>query len=132
MLYVNGSYIQTDDLRAICAKIGGFDINTNGIYKGCTSLTSTSTGVYMGTNGLRLYSAANKVGFTFDANKGSFEILNARINFTSENGELYIERDKNTGAISCRKGLHIIQAGLVVLQMASHPQPILMNSDWLV
>lgn len=107
MLYVNGSYIQTDDLRAICAKIGGFTIGTNGIYKGCTSLTSTSTGVYMGTNGLRLYSAANKVGFTFDANKGSFEILNARINFTSENGELYIERDKNTGAISCRKGLHI-------------------------
>lgn len=107
MLYVNGSYIQTDDLRAICAKIGGFDINANGIYKGCTSLTSTSTGVYMGTNGLRLYSAANKVGFTFDANKGSFEILNARINFTSVNGELYIERDKNTGAISCRKGLHI-------------------------
>ena len=107
MLYVNGSYIQTDDLRAICAKIGGFNINTNGIYKGCTSLTSTSTGVYMGTNGLRLYSAANKVGFTFDANKGSFEILNARINFTSVNGELYIERDKNTGAISCRKGLHI-------------------------
>lgn len=106
-LYVNGSYIQTDDLRAICAKIGGFNINANGIYKGCTSLTSTSTGVYMGTNGLRLYSAANKVGFTFDANKGSFEILNARINFTSENGELYIERDKNTGAISCRKGLHI-------------------------
>lgn len=107
MLYVNGSYVKTDDLRAICAKIGGFDINANGIYKGCTSLTSTSTGVYMGTNGLRLYSATNKVGFTFDANKGSFEILNARINFTSENGELYIERDKNTGAISCRKGLHI-------------------------
>lgn len=108
MLYVNGSYIQTDDLRAICAKIGGFDINTNGIYKGCTSLTSTTTGVYVGTNGLRLYSASNKASFTFNASNGTFEILNAKISFRkSDDVQGYIGIDSQTGAISCRKGLHI-------------------------
>lgn len=108
MLYVNGSYIQTDDLRAICAKIGGFDINTNGIYKGCTSLTSTTTGVYVGTNGLRLYSASNKASFTFNTSNGTFEILNAKISFRkSDDVQGYIGMDSQTGAISCRKGLHI-------------------------
>lgn len=107
-LYVNGSYIKTDDLRAICAKIGGFDINTNGIYKGCTSLTSTSTGVYMGTNGLRLYSASNKASFTFNTSNGTFEILNAKISFRkSDDVQGYIGIDSQTGAISCCKGLHI-------------------------
>lgn len=108
MLYVNGSYIQTDDLRAICAKIGGFDINTNGIYKGCTSLTSATTGVYVGTNGLRLYSASNKASFTFNTSNGTFEILNAKISFRkSDDVQGYIGIDSQTGAISCRKGLHI-------------------------
>lgn len=108
MLYVNGSYIKTDDLRAICAKIGGFDINANGIYKGCTSLASTTTGVYMGTNGLRLYSATNRASFTFNTSNGTFEILNAKISFRkSDDVQGYIGIDSQTGAISCRKGLHI-------------------------
>lgn len=108
MLYVNGSYVKTDDLRAICAKIGGFDINANGIYKGCTSLTSTTTGVYMGTNGLRLYSATNRASFTFNTSNGTFEILNAKISFRkSDDVQGYIGIDSQTGAISCRKGLHI-------------------------
>lgn len=108
MLYVNGSYIQTDDLRVICAKIGGFDINTNGIYKGCTSLTSTTTGTYIGTNGLRIYSASNKASFTFNTSNGTFEILNAKISFRkNDDVQGYIGIDSQTGAISCRKGLHI-------------------------
>lgn len=53
-LYVKGKYIDVDDLKAIGAKIGGFTIGNTSIYNGCTSLTSTAAGVYLGTTGIMI------------------------------------------------------------------------------
>ena len=103
-LYVKGKYIDVDDLRAICAKIGGFDINANGIYKGCTSLTSTTKGVYIGANGLRFYardSNGRESSFTFNTSNGSFSIIGAVIKL----GDSRLSYDD--GALTIKYGLHV-------------------------
>ena len=103
-LYVKGKYIDVDDLRAICAKIGGFDINVNGIYKGCTSLTSTTKGVYIGANGLRFYardSNGRESSFTFNTSNGSFSIIGAVIKL----GDSRLSYDD--GALTIKYGLHV-------------------------
>ena len=42
-------------ITATSGKIGGFTISASAIYKGTSSLTSKSAGVYVGTNGIRVY-----------------------------------------------------------------------------
>lgn len=103
-LYVKGKYIDVDDLRAICAKIGGFNINANGIYKGCTSLTSTTKGVYIGTNGLRFYASdsnGRESSFTFNTSNGSFSIIGAAIKL----GDSRLSYDD--GALTIKYGMHV-------------------------
>ena len=67
-LYVKGKYIDVDDLKALNATIGGFNIGNASIANGCTGLTSKTKGVYIGTNGLRFYSSdsnGRESSFTF-------------------------------------------------------------------
>lgn len=42
-------------ITATSGQIGGFTISASAIYKGTNSLTSKTAGVYVGTNGLRVY-----------------------------------------------------------------------------
>lgn len=44
----------TGKITASSGKIGGFTISASAIYKGTSSLTNTSNGVYVGTNGIRI------------------------------------------------------------------------------
>ena len=103
-LYVKGSYIDVDDLKALKATIGGFVIGTSGIYKGCTSLTSKAKGVYIGTNGLRFYSSdsnGRESSFTFDTSNASFSIIGSVIKM----GASRLSYDD--GALTIKYGLHV-------------------------
>lgn len=79
-LYSNGSSVfkATKDgvevigkITASSGKIGGFSIGSSAIYNGTTSLTSTTAGVYVGTNGIRVY--GSKGSFTAD-NQGNVKL----------------------------------------------------------
>lgn len=103
-LYVKGSYIDVDDLKALKATIGGFIIGASGIYKGCTSLTSKTKGVYIGTNGLRFYSSdsnGRESSFTFDTSNASFSIIGSVIKM----GASRLSYDD--GALTIKYGLHV-------------------------
>lgn len=103
-LYVNGSYIDVDDLKALKATIGGFAIGASGIYKGCTSLTSKEKGVYIGTNGIRFYSSdteGREHSLTFDSTKGALGIVGASIVLGAST--LSYER----GAMTVKYGMHV-------------------------
>ena len=103
-LYVKGSYIDVDDLKALKATIGGFIIGASGIYKGCTSLTSKVKGVYIGTNGLRFYSSdsnGRESSFTFDTSNASFSIIGSVIKM----GASRLSYDD--GALTIKYGLHV-------------------------
>lgn len=103
-LYVKGSYIDVDDLKALKATIGGFVIGASGIYKGCTSLTSKAKGVYIGTNGLRFYSSdsnGRESSFTFDTSNASFSIIGPVIKM----GASRLSYDD--GALTIKYGLHV-------------------------
>lgn len=103
-LYVKGSYIDVDDLKALKATIGGFVIGASGIYKGCTSLTSKAKGVYIGTNGLRFYSSdsnGRESSFTFDTSNASFSIIGSVIKM----GASRLSYDD--GALTIKYGLHV-------------------------
>lgn len=109
-LYVKGTYIDVDDLKALKATIGGFTIGTSGIYKGCTSLTSTGQGVYMGTNGLRLYSkdsSSNEISFTFDLAKKAISLIGTSLLFKMRNFSDKATLDGSDGTITCKYGLHV-------------------------
>ena len=56
---VTADKIKADSLEAIAAKIGGFNIGGGAIYSGTNSIASTTAGVYLGTNGIRLYQNSN-------------------------------------------------------------------------
>lgn len=56
---ITADKISVDTLEAICAKIGGFNIGSKAIYNGTSSLTSTTAGIYLGTDGIRNYKDAN-------------------------------------------------------------------------
>lgn len=56
---VTADKITVDSLEAIVAKIGGFTINSNAIYKGTDSKSSTVSGIYLGTDAIRAYSGAS-------------------------------------------------------------------------
>ena len=69
-LYINGEYIKSktitadlidvDTLDAIVAKIGGFVVGSTSIHtSGRNSMTSTTQGVYIGTNGFSVYKDAS-------------------------------------------------------------------------
>lgn len=49
-----GTYIETAG-----GKIGGFIIGANELYKGTSSMTSTTAGIYVGSGGIRQYNNAN-------------------------------------------------------------------------
>lgn len=108
-LYVKGKYIDVDDLRAICAKIGGFDINANGIYKGCTSLTSTVAGVYIGTNGLRLYANNNgkEASFTFNVASKTASFVGVSLAFAYNNFSDKAILNGLDGTVTCKYGFHV-------------------------
>lgn len=106
-LYVKGKYIDVDDLKALNATIGGFTIGTSGIYKGCTSLTSTTTGVYIGTNGLRFY-ASRESNVTFDITNKKATFVGATLAFRLDPTyglQAIINGDDQT--ITCKYGLHV-------------------------
>lgn len=42
-------------METIAGKIGGWDISSTAIYKGCISMNSTFSGTYIGTDGIRQY-----------------------------------------------------------------------------
>lgn len=109
-LYVKGSYIDVDDLKALKATIGGFIIGGGGIYKGCTSLASTGQGVYMGTDGLRLYSkdsSSNEISFTFDLAKKAISLIGTSLLFKMRNFSDKATLDGSDGTITCKYGLHV-------------------------
>lgn len=103
-LYVKGKYIDVDDLKALNATIGGFNIGNISIANGCTELTSKTKGVYIGTNGLRFYSSdsnGRESSFTFNTSNGSFAIVGAAIKL----GDSRLSYDD--GALTVKYGLHV-------------------------
>lgn len=58
VLSLNGS-ITTGDITATGGTVGGFTIGDSAVYMGTTGLSSTSEGVYIGTDGIRLYSSSS-------------------------------------------------------------------------
>lgn len=103
-LYVKGKYIDVDDLKALNATIGGFNIGNTSIANGCTGLTSKTKGVYIGTNGLRFYSSdfnGRESSFTFNTSNGSFAIVGAAIKM----GDSRLSYDD--GALTVKYGLHV-------------------------
>ena len=103
-LYVKGKYIDVDDLKALNATIGGFNIGNASIANGCTGLTSKTKGVYIGTNGLRFYSSdynGRESSFTFNTSNGSFTIVGAAIKL----GDSRLSYDD--GALTVKYGLHV-------------------------
>lgn len=103
-LYVKGKYIDVDDLKALNATIGGFNIGNASIANGCTGLTSKTKGVYIGTNGLRFYSSdsnGRESSFTFNTSNGSFAIVGAAIKL----GDSRLSYDD--GALTIKYGLHV-------------------------
>lgn len=103
-LYVKGKYIDVDDLKALNATIGGFNIGNAYIANGCTGLTSKTKGVYIGTNGLRFYSSdynGRESSFTFNTSNGSFAIVGAAIKL----GDSRLSYDD--GALTVKYGLHV-------------------------
>lgn len=103
-LYVKGKYIDVDDLKALNATIGGFNIGNISIDNGCTGLTSKTKGVYIGTNGLRFYSSdfnGRESSFTFNTSNGSFAIVGAAIKL----GDSRLSYDD--GALTVKYGLHV-------------------------
>ena len=56
VLSLNGS-ITTGDITATGGTVGGFTIGDSAVYKGTSGLSSTTSGVYIGTDGIRLYSS---------------------------------------------------------------------------
>ena len=108
-LYVKGKYIDVDDLKALNATIGGFTIGTSGIYKGCTSLTSTAAGVYIGTNGLRLYANNNgkEASFTFNVANKTASFVGVSLAFAYNNFSDKATLNGLDGTITCKYGLHV-------------------------
>lgn len=108
-LYVKGKYIDVDDLKALNATIGGFTIGTSGIYKGCTSLTSTAAGVYIGTNGLRLYANNNgkEASFTFNVANKTASFVGVSLAFAYNNFSDKATLNGLDGTITCKYGFHV-------------------------
>ena len=105
-IYMKGSYIDVNDLKALNATIGGFSIGTSGIYKGCTSITSTGQGVYVGTNGIRLY-VNNDINLTFDMAKRKMTLSGVQIEFKKNANAERAVMDGRDGTVTCRYGLHV-------------------------
>ena len=55
---ITAEKISATSLETIVAKIGGFNINTTSLYNGTSSKTSTTAGIYLGTDAIRAYSSA--------------------------------------------------------------------------
>lgn len=85
----NGIYLGTDgialgkgafkatkngDLTATKGVIGGWTISASALYKNLSSLTGTTAGIYLGTNGIRVYKDA-KNNFTLTASNGRMALL---------------------------------------------------------
>lgn len=105
-IYMKGSYIDVNDLKALNATIGGFSIGSSGIYKGCTSITSTGQGVYVGTNGIRLY-VDNDINLTFDMAKRKMTLSGVQIEFKKNANAERAVMDGRDGTVTCRYGLHV-------------------------
>lgn len=106
-LYVKGKYIDVDDLKALNATIGGFNIGNASIANGCTGLTSNKKGVYIGTNGLRLY-ASRESNITFDISNDKATFVGVTLAFRSDPTyglQAIMNGDDQT--ITCKYGLHV-------------------------
>ena len=106
-LYVKGKYIDVDDLKALNATIGGFNIGNASIANGCTGLTSNKKGVYIGTNGLRLY-ASRESNITFDIPNNKATFVGVTLAFRSDPTyglQAIMNGDDQT--ITCKYGLHV-------------------------
>lgn len=106
-LYVKGKYIDVDDLKTLNATIGGFNIGNASIANGCTGLTSKTKGVYIGTNGLRLY-ASRESNITFDISNNKATFVGVTLAFRSDPTyglQAIMNGDDQT--ITCKYGLHV-------------------------
>lgn len=106
-LYVKGKYIDVDDLKSLNATIGGFNIGNASIANGCTGLTSNKKGVYIGTNGLRLY-ASRESNITFDISNDKATFVGVTLAFRSDPTyglQAIMNGDDQT--ITCKYGLHV-------------------------
>ena len=106
-LYVKGKYIDVDDLKTLNATIGGFNIGNASIANGCTGLTSKTKGVYIGTNGLRLY-ASRESNITFDISNNKATFVGVTLAFRSDPTyglQAIMNGDDRT--ITCKYGLHV-------------------------
>lgn len=57
---IDADAINVTDLRAFGATIGGWTIGTSALYNKTTSMTSTTAGTYIGTDGIRQYYSSTK------------------------------------------------------------------------
>lgn len=78
----SGSAYFKGEIQASSGKIGGFDISEKSIYNGCDSLTSTTAGTYIGTDGFKLYKDSTHY-FLYNSKNG-FELYGGSI--TTDNG----------------------------------------------
>ena len=113
-LYVKGKYIDVDDLKAIGAKIGGFTIGNTSIYNGCTSLTSTAAGVYLGTTGIMIRKDADNY-MRYSVSSGltlaGGTINAAKINSpTIKIGRATLSAQDTDSAMVVRNGMHVYNA----------------------
>lgn len=113
-LYVKGKYIDVDDLKAIGAKIGGFTIGNSSIYNGCTSLTSTVAGVYLGTTGIMIRKDADSY-MRYSVSSGltlaGGTINAAKINSpTIKIGRATLSAQDTDSAMVVRNGMHVYNA----------------------
>lgn len=103
---VTAAKISVTSLEAIVAKIGGFTINSTSIYKGTSSKTSTTAGIYLGTDAIRAYASADAYTHIEDGKltcvgaeiKGSIYLDNALYMYRSDEEEGYVKALYWTGS----------------------------------
>lgn len=86
-------------LQAPGGTIGGFTISTSAIYKSKTSYSSSTSGVYIGTDGIGLGAGAFYVTSAGALNASNVNITGGSIKLGSSNGNFYTKID--TSGIQC-------------------------------
>lgn len=88
------------EMRAIKGNIAGFTFNSTALYNGTNSLTSTTKGVYVGTDGLRVYGqyggfTINNIGAEYKSTDGTYLSMSGNHlslhSFTANNATQYFD-----------------------------------------
>ena len=109
----NGKFSVTSAgyLTAKSGTIGGFTIGSSALYNGINSMTTSGTGVYLGTDGLNLGGGKFKVenSGSVTITKGSINLGSGNFEVTSEgkvaikDGEIYLEDSVSNNTIKISK-----------------------------